>query len=172
MAPRPAGRSVAPMVTLRTDIRVDGLSAADIYDFLIEPSDAAYQQWWPGTHFQFHPVTRHPGHLGEVVYMDELVGRRRLRMHAVVVEAESGRRIVWQFKKLVRLPARLTLDLADRDGGVAISHRIDAGYAGVARIFDPLLRIYLSKPFGRALDEHVRTEFPRLRDLFNAATAR
>ncbi|GEM_PF-6310934 len=49
--------------------------------------------------------------------MDEYVGLRRLRMAAIVVETEPGRRIVWQLKLWVRLPAWLRLELADQGDG-------------------------------------------------------
>lgn len=97
--------------------------------------------------------------------MDEYVGERRVRMKGVVAEAERGRRIVWQFKQWVLLPVRLTLEMADRDGGVALRHTIRAGFGGAGRVLDPLFRIYFSPEFASAMDEHVRTEFPMLRDL-------
>jgi hypothetical protein len=61
------------------------------------------------------------------------------------------------------------LDLADDAQGVAITHTIEAGFRGLGRLLDPLLRLYLSHNFERAMDEHVRTEFPRLRDLLRQA---
>jgi hypothetical protein len=100
--------------------------------------------------------------------MDEYVGTRRLRMKGIVVEAVPGQRLVWQLKRAIRLPARLELELTDHAGGVAITHTTRAGFGGAGRILDPLLRLYFSKRFARALDEHVKTEFPLLRDLLRA----
>jgi hypothetical protein len=34
-------------------------------------------------------------------------------------------------------------------------------------VLDPLLRIYFSESFTRAMDEHVKTEFPKLRDMLH-----
>ena len=34
----------------------------------------------------------------------------------------------------------------------------------MGRILDPLLRLYLSSDFAAAMDEHVHTEFPLIRD--------
>lgn len=96
--------------------------------------------------------------------MDEYVGRRRVRMTGVVVEAVPGSKIIWQLKQEVRLPVRLLLELTDRDGGVAVRHTIRAGLSGVGRLLDPLLRRYFSPEFAAAMDQHVQTEFPLLRD--------
>ena len=83
-----------------------------------------------------------------------------------MVEAERGRKIVWQLKRWrVHLPIRLTLELRDRDGGVTLRHTIRAGFGGPGRVLDPLFRVYFSLRFARDMDEHVRTEFPKLRDL-------
>jgi hypothetical protein len=76
---------------------------------------------------------------------------------------------VWQFKKGIALPVWLTLDLVDDVEGVAITHTIEAGFRGPGRLIDPLLRLYFSDQFEQAMDEHVRTEFPKLRDLLRSA---
>jgi hypothetical protein len=96
--------------------------------------------------------------------MDEYVGTRRLRMRGIVVEALPRKRLVWQLVKATRLPAWLELELTDYEGGVAITHTTSAGFRGAGRILDPLVRLYFSKQFARELDEHVKTEFPLLRD--------
>lgn len=85
-------------------------------------------------------------------------------MTGVVVAAEPGRKIMWQLKKGIRLPVRLTVELADQERGVAIRHTITAGWTGLGRLLDPLFRLYFSSRFAAAMDEHVRTEFPLLRD--------
>jgi hypothetical protein len=96
--------------------------------------------------------------------MDEYVGKRRVRMLGIVVQVGPGQKIVWQLRKGVRLPAWLTLELADRDGGVDLRHTITAGFGGVGQVLDPLLRRYFSAEFATAMDEHARTELPLLRD--------
>jgi hypothetical protein len=58
----------------------------------------------------------------------------------------------------------LTLELADRDGGVELRHTITARFHGVGRVLDPLLRRNFSAEFAAAMDEQARTEFPLLRD--------
>ena len=153
------------MQTLRTEIRVDRIAGREIFDFLANPDDDSYRAWWPGTHFELHAIERAEDHVGDVLYMDEFVGERRLRGHAVVTEAIPGKRLVWQFKKGIKLPAWLDLEFSDYEGGVAISHTVRAGFSGGGRVLDPLLRLYLSRRFANDLDDHVRTEFPLLRDL-------
>lgn len=152
------------MITIETAIFVEGITGQEIFDFLLGATDESYRRWWPGTHLRLHALKRHENHIGDVFYMDEYIGERRVRMKGVVVEAQRGR-IVWQLKRLgILLPVRLTLELADRDGGVALQHTIRAGFGGPGRVLDPLFRLYFSPQFASAMDEHVRTEFPMLRD--------
>jgi hypothetical protein len=99
--------------------------------------------------------------------MDELVGRRRLRLTGVLIESIPGRKLTWQLKKFVTLPAWLSLELEDDDRGVTITHTIRAGFEGIGRILDPLFRVYLSKQFTQAMDDHVRAEFPKLETLLH-----
>lgn len=151
---------------LQTRIGVDGITGKQIFDFLADPNDRAYQEWWPGVHLQLHPVERHEGHVGDVIYMDEYIGERRVRMTGIVLEAVRGEKLVWQLKKVIKLPVRLSLELTDLDGGVQIAHTVEAGLRGAGRFLDPLLRLFFSRAFAEALDHHVRTEFPLLRDRF------
>jgi uncharacterized protein YndB with AHSA1/START domain len=129
---------------------------------MLHCTDEQYQAWWPGTHLAFHTVKGRPGQVGSVIYMDEYIGRRRLRMKGIVTEVVPGKRVVWQFKQIVRLPASLTLDAEDQVGGVTITHTIRAGFRGAGRILDPLLRLYFTAEFEQAMDEHARAEFPTL----------
>ena len=152
------------MLTLQTKLRVDGITGIEIYDFLASPNDRAYQQWWPGTHLHLHPIKGAGGHIGDRIYMDEYIGTRRVRMTVIVLDAVRPKKLVWQLKKLVKLPVRLELELAGYEGGVAITHTIRAGFTGPGRILDPLVRLFFSSRFAEAMDDHARTEFPMLRD--------
>ncbi|MCV7213896.1 hypothetical protein H7J51_01180 [Mycobacterium crocinum] len=159
------------MLTLESRVTVPGLTGAEITTFLSECTDAGYQQWWPGVHLHLHSLTAGGGaHLGDEIFMDEFIGTRRLRMTAVVVEAEPGRKIMWQMKKGIRLPAWLTIEVVDHPGSVDVRHTITAGWAGAGRVLDPLLRLYFSPSFAAAMDKHVHTEFPLIRDRLHAAT--
>ena len=153
------------MLTIQSKVYVEGLTGREVTDFLIDCDDAAYQAWWPGTHLACHTVKRAPGDVGSVVYMDEYIGKHRLKMSAVVTEIERGKRLAFQMKKGILLPGWLDLDFVDDDKGVAITHTVKIGYPGAGRILDPLLRLRFSADFERAMDEHARTEFPKLGDL-------
>ncbi len=154
------------MVTLQTTVRVEGLQGQQIYDFFMEPTDAMYQRWWPGTHLAFH--TLGGVGVGQRLLMDEYVGRRRMRLAAVVTEAERGRRIVWQLEKVVRLPVWVRFDLVDDPQGLIVTHTLRAGFEGPAAMFDGWLRLVFDARFAQDLDEHVRIEFPRLQPLLSA----
>lgn len=156
------------MLTIATQVMVPGLTGAEVTDFLLQGNDAAYQAWWPGVHLQLHPIAAgRADHIGDTVLMDELIGTRRVRMDAVVVAVEPGRKLVWQMKKRIRLPVWLTLELRDDIRGVTIRHTITAGWRGVGRLLDPLFRLYFSPAFAAAMDRHAHTEFPRLRELLH-----
>ena len=155
------------MLTLLTKTRVDGITGAEIFDFLANPDDESYRAWWPGTHLELHTVEPGDHHVGDVLYMDEYVGRRRLRWRVVVTEAVPAKKLVWQFKRGIKLPARLGLEFSDYEGGVEITHTLRGGFRGAGGLLDPLVKVYLSRRFANDLDDHVRTEFPLLRDLLH-----
>lgn len=155
------------MIVIRTRTHVARLTGEEITAFLLHPSDREYRSWWEGTHLELHPVKGSGQRIGDIVYMHEFVGRRRIRLAGVLVECIPGRRVTWQFKKLVKLPAWLSLELEDDDRGVTITHSIRAGFEGTGRILDPIFRIYLSEKFARAMDDHVRAEFPKLETLLH-----
>ena len=156
------------MITLQSQLHVDALRGKEIADFLLTCTDQAYQAWWPGTHLQLHTLARFPNSVGNVVFMDEFIGKRRIQMLGVVRVAEPAK-LVWQLKKGILLPVRLILELVDDAAGVSITHTVRAGFGRLGRMFDPLFHLYFSEAFGRALDEHVKTEFPKLRDLLRHA---
>ena len=157
------------MLTFESSVFVDGITGAEIAEFILNPTDERYRAWWPGTHLQLHVTAGVPGHVGEVVWMDELIGSRRLRMSAVVAEARPEL-IVWQLERGLRLPAWLHLELADRPHGCLVRHTVTVGYRGLGRILDPILRLYFSPRFVAELDEHVHAEFPKLRDYLQGAS--
>lgn len=150
------------MITLESTVLVEGVEGRRLYDFLMNPNDADYRRWWPGTHLEYHTLDGRPARVGSRLFMDETIGRRRLRLIAEVVAAEPGRSIVWQVVQVVRLPAwvRFRLDPVGRD--VRVTHTIEAGFRGRGAMLDGVLRLILSPTFADAMDAHVRTEFPRL----------
>ena len=158
------------MLTVESRMTLRGLTGREITDLLLECDDATYQEWWPGTHRAFHVIEPGPGtdHVGDLVWMDESVGSRRLRMAAEVLEVAPGERVVWQLRPWrLRPPVRLTLTLRDQGAGVELCHTITAGWSGWARAFDPLWRLYFTDAFAAAMDRHARTEFPLVRNLLH-----
>ena len=89
--------------------------------------------------------------------MDEYIGERRVRMEGVVVEVVPERRLVWKLRKLIKLPVRLALGLTEDESGVAITHTIEAGFTGPARLLDPLIRLHVSSIGPRAVTSRTRS---------------
>jgi hypothetical protein len=154
------------MIVLRSQTRVAGMSAEFLERFMLHCDDRQYQRWWPGVHRQFHTVDRKSGILGSKLRMDEYIGRRRISMDGYVEEIVRGRKLVWRMAYGVRLPARLILEYENRADGVEITHTIRAGFSGMGSILDPLLRLYFTPDFARAMDDHMHEEFQRLKDVF------
>lgn len=64
-------------------MHVDGMRAESVLDSFLHPSDERYRSWWPGTHLSMHPLNETVG-IGQAVYMDELIGKSRLRFDCMV----------------------------------------------------------------------------------------
>ena len=109
-----------------------------------------------------HPVKGRGNEIGALIYMDEFVGKRRVRLTGELTDLIPGKRFVWQPRSYIPLPVRLIIEFGDDQAGVQITHVIEAGYKGIGRMFDPLLRLWFSREFAADMDEYVRTEFPRL----------
>lgn len=118
------------IITIQSKIHVKRTSGMFIYNFLINPSDNASRQWWPGVHLELHNLRCNASNVGNIVYMDEYVGERRLRMKCIVTEAEPGKRITWQFRKIIPLLVWLYLGLEDDEKGVTVTHTIEAEFEG------------------------------------------
>lgn len=158
------------MLIHKTRVIVKNLNANDVFDFLISPSDDRYQTWWPGVHLEFHNIHTAPDDVGNLVYMDEFVGKWRLRLTALVTKADKGRQITWQLTKGIKLPARLDLQLQDTVQGVQIDHTVTIGLSGpLGKFSDPLLSLYFDGRKKQYLTEHVRGEFNRLTKLLPPA---
>jgi hypothetical protein len=65
----------------------------------------------------------------------------------------------------------LSVELVDGADGVTITHTIRAGHDGWGRWLDPIFQLYFSAVFAKAMDDHVRTEFPLLRDYLHRTAA-
>jgi len=156
------------MITLKTEVTVQGITAKQVTDFMLNCTDAEYQRWWPDTHLAFHTIKRRPRDFGNLVYFDEYVGKRRLKFHGMITEMVPGKRIVWQMIKGFKLPAWVCLDVEDRLDGVTITHTMLIGFTKIGKLLDPLLKLYINKNFEKELDQHALFEFPRLGEILLA----
>ena len=156
------------MITLKTEVAVQGITAQQVIDFMLNCTDEEYQRWWPGTHLAFHTIQRQLRDLRNLVYFDEYVGKRRLKFHGTITELVPGKRIVWQMIKFIKLPAWLCLDCEDGPDGVTITHTMLIGFTKIGRLLDPLLALYINKGFEKELDQHAQFEFHRLGEILLA----
>lgn len=155
------------MIELRTEVKVKGISGKNVSDFMLNCTDEEYQNWWPGMHLAFHTKKHFPNDLGNLVYFDEYVGKRRLKFEGIVVKYISSREIVWQLKKVVKLPVWLVLEFEDKDEGVLIIHTIKAGFERVGKVLDPFLKLHLNQSFEKDLEEHAHIEFNKLAEILS-----
>jgi hypothetical protein len=66
------------------------------------------------------------------------VVEQSLTANAGIMQMPCPEQLTWQLKKGVHLPVWLSLDLADDDAGVTITHTIRAGFNGLGRFLDPV----------------------------------
>jgi len=150
------------MITIRSDVRVKGIQGQQVINFMLHCTDSDYQNWWPGTHLAFHTLKHYPNYLGNLMYFDEYVGPNRLKFQGTVTEINLAQKIVWQMKRGINLPAWLSLEFEQQSEGVKIMHTLKIGFNGIGKIFDPILRLYLSEAFILELDQHAKFEFQEL----------
>jgi hypothetical protein len=160
------------MLQHKTVVDVLAGQSNEFYTFMLNCTDDQYQAWWPGTHLAWHTHTDRPGKIGSVVYFDEYVGKRRLKFEAIITEIVKDQKIVWQLEKWVPLPAWLILEFADSPNGIKVTHTLAIGFQGIGRLLDPVLRLYFTPGYAKDLDEHARTEFPRLASMLADKHAR
>lgn len=163
------------MLSLESKVHVEGVGGAQVLDFLLHCDDPAYQRWWPGTHLRCHTVRHESEALGNVIMMDEWVGRHRLRFEGVVTAWEPATRLELQLRfKGVTVPAWLDIACDDDARGTTVRHTVRAGFErGPGRLLiEPLVRaVFFRGDFPLALDAHVKDEFPRLAALLSRPSA-
>ena len=159
------------MIRHLVELTVQSATASQFYDFMINPVTQRYSEWWPGEHLDFRIVKYgSESHLGDIVFMDEYLGgkNRRLTFRAVVIKADRPNQIIWQMKKVGRrLPAFVSLGLADSPDGVVVKHELRLGYRGIGKALDPFIKLYFNKSFQAALEEHCFIEWPKLAEYLN-----
>ena len=155
------------MIIHTVDLFVPNVRAEQFYDFMINPSDDRYSEWWPGEHLQFHIVKNgDENHLGDILYMDEYLGENhRLTFHAVAITTNRPNKIEWQMIKFgFKLPAIVKLEFTNTNDGINLKHELRIGYTGFLQIIDPIIKLYFNKSFQNALEEHCKIEWFKLAD--------
>lgn len=155
------------MIKLLTVQHVAGLTAQQAYDFLLDFETWDYQAWWPDTHLQAKPLRRCPGHVGNRTFVDQWIGRYRLKMVEEITALDPQKKISIRVCRLGGLPIRMSYEFAEDDRGVTITYTTLAGFTGPLRILNPLFRVYFTRGFAAALDMHLKEEFLRLASLLN-----
>ena len=157
------------MIVHTVKLLLSEAKANKFYDFITNPSDEKYRQWFPGEHLSFRRIhTGANSPLGDTIFFDEfLCSRRRIKFRAIVTVAKEPNQIVWQMTKCgIRLPGWLDMEFIDTDTGLALTHELRVGWRGWAgRLTDPLIRLYITKGFQDDLEKHCREEWPRLAEL-------
>ena len=87
------------MLTIQSRTQATAVKGQAIYDFLLHPTDQDYQRWWPGTHLAFHPVKSVPHDVGNVVYMDEFIGKKRFKMTGIVGGGRNAKPVVGGYRR-------------------------------------------------------------------------
>ena len=117
----------------------------------------------------FTPSRERRAASGASSFMDEMIGDRHVKVRCELGELVPGKTLVWQLRRpLFRLPVRLVLRLNDDDTGLQIEQLIEAGTCCCKS--RPHVQAALSTSLAAAKDEHVRTEFPKLRDFLRKRT--
>ncbi len=153
------------MVTLKTVVRLKGVTSQEVYDFMLNLNDVDYQRWWKGTHLICHTVKKYPGNIGNIIYTDEYAGKYRIKGYSVITKLVPYREMVYQIIMGIKMPAWFIMRFEDLEDGVNLEHIVEVGGQGIWRIFDPIFRIILSKKFEKALAEHAHAEFPMLAEM-------
>lgn len=153
------------MVTLKTVVKMKGVTSKEVYDFMLNLNDADYQRWWKGTHLICHTVKKYPDNIGNIVYADEFVGKYRLKGHMVNTKLIPGKEMVCRFKVGIKLPVWFIMRFEDLEEGISLTHIVEAGGRGIWKIFDPFFRLVLNKRFESDLTAHAHQEFPMLAEM-------
>jgi hypothetical protein len=158
------------MILYRTTFIVPDLSAIELTDFMANCDDQLYQNWWEGVHIAFHTKKRLTNNVGNRVVFDEYVGSLRLRFNAVLDVYQPGKAMVWHMRKIIPLPAWISLSLEETADGLHITHALKIGFNNKGRVLDRLIEAFLPKEFEQDLADHARHEFGKLKEYLNNLT--
>ena len=155
------------MIKFQTITLIPHATSKQVTDFFINCPTSKYKEWWPGTHLEFYTITRTKNNIGNIIYMDEYVGKHRLKFKARISKYKSGKIIEYQFMKGLLLPAWLTMEFKNTPNGVTVKHTVRIGYNGFRKCLDVFIKLYFSNVFEQELNKHAKTEFIKLGNLLN-----
>lgn len=153
------------MLIFSTVALVPRATAKQVTDFFINCNSLQYQKWWPEMHYEFYTISRFKNNLGNIVYMNEIVGQYHLKFKARVTKYDSGKIIEYQMIKGCLLPAWVKMEFKDIPDGALVNHTLRVGYNGIGKFFDFFLKLYLSNSFEEQLEGHAKNEFIRLGEI-------
>jgi hypothetical protein len=155
------------MKQIKSIIQLEGISGNSILDFLINCDTEKYNQWWEGTHLDLYTIKKFPNNIGNIMYMDEYVGKYRLKFKGIVENYIPGKLLLWRFLFLgIKMPFWLSLEVEQIDNNnIKLIHTVYGGFKGIGKIFNIFIKKYFSDDFRKAMDEHAHEEFPKLKEL-------
>jgi predicted transport protein len=158
------------MIKHIVEVTVNNASAEQFYDFMINPNDKNYNEWWAEEHIQFHITKKgDKNHLGDNVYFDEYLGKKRkLKFHAVVIVADRPNKIIWQMKiASLKSPFFVKFELTEKLNKVIVKHELMLGYEGIGSICDSFIGLVFNKEFRADLEKHCNIEWQKLAEYLN-----
>jgi hypothetical protein len=132
---------------------------------MINPPPETYAHWLPEEHHKFH-VVKHSNNppVGDLIYFDQHISpKHRLTFYAVTRNADKPSHVLYQMRRFgINLPGYLELQFRDSAEGLRLDETIRVGFNGVGKILDPFLKLYFSKSFFTAMNEHHKREWTNL----------
>ena len=149
------------MIIINTKIEIKGKTPKQIYYWIFDLDDKKYKKWHP-THREWKTIKRTPNEIGSIVYLDEQFYHFRLKLTGELVEVKPNSILLYKLKSPISGYLSLSFELTKI--GTMVIHEVRVGYDGMfSRIVDWFLRkLYFTKSFEKALEEHTNEEFKNL----------
>lgn len=158
------------MLSFTTQAFIPHAKKEQVTDFFINCTTAIYWKWWKWTHLEFYTIKKTEDILWDMVYIDEYVGKTRLKFKAKISQYIRGKILEYQMIKVCALPVWLTMRFKDTPDGVIVFHTLKAGYTGIWKVLDYFIGLYLWHSFEQELTEHAKEEFIKLGNLLKSNT--
>ena len=113
-------------------------------------------------HIKFHTLKHSNKVLGNKVYFDEYVGKKRLKFKAIISDYQPNYCIEYQMIKGVKLPIWLRMEFTQQGSEIEVMHAIKVGFSGWFKSVNYLISPFITKKFVMDLENHAEEEFNRL----------